>query len=77
MCGLVCTNCGRHPISLYCNAYCCSMQRQFQHAVLIALQKALRCLNYGYEVGGVDVAVNVAVGVDVAVDVIVAVTVGV
>lgn len=73
MCGLVCTICGRHPISLYCNAYCCSMQRQLGYAALIALQKALRCLNYGYEVGGV----TVAVGVAVAVDVIVAVTVGV
>lgn len=49
------------------------MQRQLRHAALIALQTALRCLNYGYEVGGVDVAVCVAV----AVDVIVAVTVGV
>ena len=49
------------------------MQRQLRYAALIVLQKALRYLNYGYEVGGVDVAVGVAV----AVDVIVAVVVGV
>ena len=57
MCGLVCTIRDRYPISLYCNAYCCSMPLW------------VLCPNHGYEVGGVAVAVAVKVEVAVAVTV--------